>query len=143
MGHWAGYGLLIAAMVAPAVLNTWRPGEIIGLVAVLALTGAVVVGVQAWQTVRTRAIELAALTSDEQAARLLGEALHRCGPHYLPEKSLREVWDTFVTLPSEAKRAMALAIVGFIGDSESYELVGAGPKLVSIARSFQTPVDAP
>lgn len=142
MGSWVGPGLLAAAVFAPFFLTAWRAWELVALCGVLATAGALVTAIYAWLAVRTRAIELAALTSDEQAARLLGEALKRCGV-FLQEKVVREIWDAFATLPSEPKRAMALAIVGYIGESEQYELVGVAPKLVSIARSFREPVEMP
>jgi hypothetical protein len=140
-----GWGLMILFVgvgAVTAVFDRWSPWEIVALVAILGATGAVVAGVSAWQEIRTREIELAALTSDEQAARLLGEALGRCGP-FLAERAVRDLWATFATLPSEEKRALALAIVGFIGDSESYALAGVGPKLLSIAQSFRATAEAP
>jgi hypothetical protein len=139
---WGWAILLIGAGGATAVLNHWQPWEVVGLVAALGGAGAALAGVAAWRAVRGRAIELAAITTDEQAARLLGEALRRCGV-YLPETVARELWDTFVALPGETKRAMALAIVGFVGDSGADELIGAGNKLATIARSFRAPVGAP
>jgi hypothetical protein len=138
---WGWAIVLLGGGAVSAVLNTWRPWEVVGLVAVLGTTVAVLAGVGVWHSVRTRALELTALTSDEQAARLLGEALARCGS-FLQEPAAREVWATFAGLPSETKRAAALAIVGFIGDADADELTGVGPKLVSIARSFRAPVGA-
>lgn len=139
---WGLMVFLLGGGTVTALLSNWRPWEVIALVAVLGTGGAVIVAVSAWQEVRTRQIELTALTSDEQAARLLGEALNRCGT-YLPEKTVREMWDVFNCLPGDQKRSLALAIVGFIGESQSYEFIGAGPKLVAIARSFRDAVPVP
>ena len=138
---WGLMVLLLGGGTVTALVSNWRPWEVVALVAVLGTAGAALAAVSAWQEVRTREIELAALTSDEQAARLLGEALNRCGA-YLPEKTVRELWDAFNGLPSEQKRSLALAIVGFVGDSGAIELMGAGPKLLAIARSFCLPVEA-
>ncbi len=142
MKTWPGYALLGAAVIVPVLLTGWKPWELVALAAVLAAAGVLVVAVQAWQAVHTRAIELTALTSDEQAARLLGEALRRLGP-FLSEPASREIWDTFAALPPEAKRALALAIVGLVGDAEQIELISAAPKLMSITRSFGAAVEAP
>jgi hypothetical protein len=139
---WCWVLLLIGAGIIAAVLNRWQPWEVVGLVAALGGAGAALAAVGMWCAVRVRAIELAAITTDEQAARLLGEALRRCGP-FLSEQVARELWDTFVALPGETKRTMALAIVGFVGDSGASELIGAANTLVTIARSFRAPVEAP
>jgi hypothetical protein len=141
MATWIRDCLFIAAGLV-LVLGNLPLWATVALVAVFVLAGTLVAGIQAWQFVRLRALELAALASDEQAARLLGEAIRRCGPH-VKDSVARELWDTFAALPSDAKRALALAIVGFVGDSESYELATVGPKLVDIVRSFRAPVDVP
>src|SRR5262245_32898099 len=138
---WGWIFLLLGGGTVAAVVSNWRPWEVVALAAVLGVAGTALAAVSAWQEVRTREVELTALTSDEQAARLLGEAIHQCGA-YLPEPTVRKLWDTFNSLPSDAKRTMALAIVGFIGDSESYELISAGPKLVAIAQSFRVSAGA-
>lgn len=132
---WGWAILLVGAGSVTALLNGWRPWEIVALAAVLGVAGAAIAAVSAWQEVRTREIELTALTSDDQAARLLGEALHKFGA-YLPEQVGQKVWEAFNALSSEQKRALALAVVGFVGDSESYQLASAGSKLLGIAQGF-------
>ena len=54
---------------------TVRKGEIVALAAVLGVVGAIIAAVGAWYDLRRRAI---GLTSDEQAAALLGESLGQC-----------------------------------------------------------------
>ncbi len=144
-GMWATYALIAALAVVPvllASLSTWRPWEIIALVALLAPTGAAAAWAWAWYTARVRQIELAALSSDDQAARLLGEALGRCGS-VLTGALSKEVWDAFASLPSESKRALALAITGFVTDSDQSETFGFGAQLVGIVRGFRGPVAVP
>lgn len=130
--------LLTGGGTAVAMLAQWQPWEIVALAAVLGVAGAALAAVAAWYDLRTRAINLAAITSDEQAARLLGEALGQCGTH-LPEQTSKEIWDTFANAPSDSKRAMTLAITGFIEQLDSLELMFAGPKLLSLAHGFRTP----
>jgi len=137
---WGPIGLVVLAGALPAFLAGWAPWEIIVLAAVVGAAGAVLAAVWAWYAVQVRRAELAALTSDEQAARLLGESLGRCGA-FLAGPASQEIWNTFVALPGEAKRAMALAIVGLINSEEEYLAV---PKITALARSFRGPgADAP
>src|SRR4051794_23611371 len=104
-GTWMIYGPIVAGTALPLVvayLGNWQPWEIVALVAVLAVPAALVGGAWAWYAVQARRAELVALSSDEQAARLLGEALGRCGP-FLSAVVAKEVWDAFATLASESK----------------------------------------
>ena len=140
-GMWAAYApyALFAVLAAvPAILNNWQPWEIIALVAVLAAAGAVAAWAWAWYAARVRASELAALSSDEQAARLLGEALGQCGL-LLPGEYSKEIWDVFATVPSESKRAMALAAGGLIANMDAYDVSGAVSRIHGMACGFRGP----
>ncbi len=138
---WAALiGIPFVMIAAPAVLgylSDWNAWQIIALVGVLAVGTGAAAWAFAWYAVQTRRAELAALSSDEQAARLLGEALPRC---HMSDDGLRDLWNAFNGLPSEAKRAMVLAIIGFVENSDSP--VGDS-ELLNIARSFRTPVGVP
>jgi hypothetical protein len=137
---WVWGLLLVGGGSVAAVFNRWQPWEVVALAGVLGAVGAALAAVAAWQEVRTRALELTAVTTDEQAARLMGEALGRCGP-FLSEEASGELWEAFAGLSGEPKRAMALAVVGLIGDSEQYELINVGPQLLAAARGFRAAPD--
>jgi hypothetical protein len=137
-GLWVTYALFAALAVVPAILNSWQPWEIIVLVVPLTGASAVAAWAWAWHAARVREAELAALSSDEQAARLLGEALGRCGA-FLNDAAAKEIWDAFTNLPSESKRALTLAITGFLADREGYETYGFSNKILAIVRGFRDP----
>ena len=142
MDGWGWPVLLTGGGTVAAILNNWKPWEIVALAAVLGVAGAMIAAVGAWYDLRTRAIELAALSSDEQAARLLGEALGRCD-HFLEAEASREVWGAFNAAPSRAKRAMTLAVLGFLSQEYIYETAEFNEKIVALARSFLRPAELP
>jgi hypothetical protein len=121
--------LVGAAAALPAALANWAPWEIALLVGIVG----VVAAAWAWYALQVRRAELAALSSDDQAARLLGESLAQCG--LLPTAVVKEVWDAFTTLPSEGKRSLALAVTGFVSNLD--EPHAAGENIIAIARGFR------
>jgi hypothetical protein len=123
------------------MLSNWAPWQIVLLAAVLGIAGAVLAAVWAWYSVQIRKAELAALTSDDQAARLLGEAVARHGA-YILAPHIKEIWEAFAALPSDAKRSLATAAIGLVANSDSIAF-GLGDKLVALARSFRTSTGVP
>lgn len=134
LAAWLPIAFIAALGALPAVLANWSPWQIVLLVAVLGVVGAVVGGVWAWYSVQTRRIELTPLTTDDQAARLLGEALAQHGG-YVHAPHLKDVWEAFAALPSESKRALAAALVGLLSGSGSFPF-GLGDKVAALARGF-------
>jgi hypothetical protein len=139
-----GVPLFVVPLLAvlPGAFAGWSPGEITTLVGVLGAAGVGFAAVWAWHRVQLRRAELAALTTDDQAARLLSESLARLGPFLSPALTA-EVWETFIALPGESKRALAQGVAGLVADREPAELAGFGQKVAGIARAFHSPDDRP
>jgi HAMP domain-containing protein len=74
-------------------MDDWMPLEIVVLVAVAAVAAVSLCALLAWYRLRHRQIELAACTSDDQAARLLAESLAKVGA---TADSVAEIMTTFV-----------------------------------------------
>ena len=74
-------------------MDDWMPLEIVVLVAVAAVAAVSLCALLAWYRLRHRQIELAACTSDDQAARLLAESLAKVGA---TADSVEEIMTTFV-----------------------------------------------
>ena len=133
------YGPLIlvaAAGALPAVLAGLEPWQLITLAAILGVAGVILAGIWAWYSLQVRRAELEALTSDDQAARLLGQALGKCGV-FVNGPVSQEIWDAFAASPSETKRSLALAVTGLMASEEAPNLYA--DKIKAIAKSFRGP----
>jgi HAMP domain-containing protein len=92
-------------------MDDWKPLEIVALVAVAAVAAVSMCALLAWYRLRHRQIELAACTSDDQAARLLAESLAKVG---MTADGVEEIMTAFVRMDSTGKRSLAAAISGLV-----------------------------
>jgi HAMP domain-containing protein len=84
-------------------MDGWKPLEIVVLVAVAAVAAVSMCALLAWYRLRHRQIELAACTSDDQAARLLAESLAKVG---MTADSVEETITVFGRMDSASKRSL-------------------------------------
>jgi hypothetical protein len=78
----------------------------------------------------------AALTSDEQAARALGEALGKCG-EAITEAAVGDIWEAYAALPGESKREMASAVAGYVSAVDPLTTDAFEERLTHLVRSFR------
>lgn len=116
-------------------MNNLTPLEVVVLTVFPSLAVVGVVGFMAWYWLRRRQIELAALDTDEQAARLLGECLARA---LVSAEVIEEVMSAFARMDSAAKRTLALSIAGLVAEHNADVWEQLGPKIAGMVRGLSS-----
>jgi len=86
-----------------------------------------------WFKLSKRRMDLAALTSDDQAARLLTENAVKA---LLPPATLEEVMTAFARMDSSSKRCLACAFDGLINAIEGHRRASLPEQLRGLVRVF-------
>jgi hypothetical protein len=116
-------------------MSDWTPWHFITFVGVLSAAVIVPICVAAWHVSTRRRIDLASLSLDERAARLLGEAIgQRNG--CIRTETVDEVMRIFAGATSEQKRAIVAAIAGMFATATGgpANLVDLDEKVLTLAR---------
>jgi hypothetical protein len=115
-------------------MDSWKPLEIVALVAVAALAIVSVGVLIVWYWLRNRQIELAACSSDDQAARLLGESLAKVR---MSPRDVQEVMTTFTRMDSAGKRSLASAIAGVVAATEDLLRPTLSKQVLGVVSGFE------
>jgi HAMP domain-containing protein len=114
-------------------MDDWKPLEIVVLVAVAAVAAVSLCALLAWYRLRHRQIELAACTSDDQAARLLAESLAKVG---MTADGVEETMTVFGRMDSASKRSLALAVTGLVTATDKVFWPTLDKKVKSLVRGI-------
>jgi len=118
-------------------VNDLKPLEVVVLAVFPSLALVGIVGFLSWYWLRRREIDLAALGTDEQAARLLGESL---GQAFVSAEVIEEVMTAFARMNSPTKRTLAMSIAGLIAQHSTDHWETLGPKILGVVRGLSAPL---
>lgn len=114
-------------------MQDWKPMESVAMVAVIAATVVSLAFLYVWYYFRSRQIDFSACTSDDQAARILGESLAKVN---VSPEGVEEVMAAFARMDSASKRSTASAVAGLVGATDSHMRRTIEKKLREIVRGF-------